>query len=72
MIVTKKFIEEGRSKNGGWSKKQLELLGISWPPEKGWQDRLNGKEISDENAEQFIKEASKHLKSEDLQRGFDF
>ena len=32
-----------KTENGGWLKKDLESLGVSWPPQKGWmEDLLNG------------------------------
>lgn len=38
--VTKQEIEVAKSKNGGWSKKQLETWGVPWPPPKGWKERV--------------------------------
>jgi hypothetical protein len=35
------------SNYGGWNKHQLELLGIKWPPQKGWLSKLVGQEVSD-------------------------
>lgn len=32
--------------NGAVNAKQLKLLGIAWPPQKGWLSQLIGKEIS--------------------------
>lgn len=34
------IIERGRSKNGGWTAKQLKSWGIKWPPFKGWRKYL--------------------------------
>ncbi len=31
----------------GWNEDQLELLGVSWPPPKGWIERCIGQEISE-------------------------
>jgi len=33
-------IEAGRTKRGGWTRKQLAKWGVSWPPPKGWRRRL--------------------------------
>lgn len=30
---------------GGWSKSQLQLIGVPWPPLKGWKYRVIGTEI---------------------------
>ena len=53
MILTKEYIMKYRTKKGAWTKKQLEALGIKWPPSKGWIKKLEGKEISVENAKIF-------------------
>lgn len=61
MIVTKEFLAAGSSENGGFSRKQLELLGVEWPLRQGWKDLLIGKEVSDENAQAFASLAGRHL-----------
>lgn len=33
-------IEAGKSAKGGWTRKQLALWGIAWPPAKGWKEHL--------------------------------
>lgn len=38
----------------GHTRKQLELLGVSWPPEKGWLTRLIGTEIPAARYAQFV------------------
>jgi hypothetical protein len=53
MIVTKKWINDHKSKNSGFSKSQLNALGISWPPVKGWVDKIVGKEITEEQRKTF-------------------
>jgi len=34
--VTKDFIHAGKTEKGGWTSAQLALLGVKWPPHKGW------------------------------------
>jgi hypothetical protein len=41
--MTKKEINDKKSKNGGWSKKQFAEWGIPWPPPKGWKQMLLNK-----------------------------
>jgi hypothetical protein len=53
-IITRELIFSGRSDAGGWNRKQLEVLGIAWPPRHGWIDRLCGREISDSAAAEFL------------------
>ena len=53
MIVTRELIKSGQTKAGGWTKSQLEIIGVSWPPQKGWADRVCGTHISKEDADMF-------------------
>ncbi len=68
MIVTSQLIEEGKSKNGGWSTRQLKLIGVEWPPVKDWKARVIGQEISDEDAQAFVKLKDAHAKSRKLKK----
>lgn len=54
IILTHQLIEQGRSENGGWNRNQFELLGVSWPPLKGWKERLNGTQMSRVKFEEFL------------------
>ncbi len=47
MILTKELIHSVKNGTGGWNKPQLELLGVKWPPPKGWIERLAGTEIEE-------------------------
>ena len=53
-IITRELIREGQSLAGGWNRKQVELLGLSWPPKHGWQHKLLGTEISEASAARFV------------------
>jgi hypothetical protein len=66
MILTKVIIEQGKSRNGGFSGKQFKCLGIGENPKKGWLKELMGKEIPDENIEKFLALKNKHLKIENV------
>lgn len=59
--ITNQFLERWKTKNGGWTKKQLMLLKITWPPTKGWKERVIGITISMQEANEFknISEKSK-------------
>lgn len=48
IILSHRCIHEAASDKGGWNKAQLALLGIEWPPVRGWLYSLVGKEISDQ------------------------
>lgn len=65
MVITDQTIEQGKSFNGGWSKKQLEVLEVpihkGFKLEKGWKKRLVGSEVSEEKVETFLALKDKHL-----------
>ena len=48
------FIELGQSNEGGWNRAQLQVVGVDWPPIKGWKDRLCGEEFTQEQLNQFL------------------
>lgn len=52
--VTQDLIRRGESGVGGWNRRQIELLGILWPPKHGWRRRVEGKLIPQADAEQFV------------------
>jgi len=39
------------AKKRSWNADQLAILGVAWPPTKGWMRQLVGKEISESDAE---------------------
>jgi len=45
-VITAYWIEQNCTIRGGWTAKQLALIGIPWPPVKGWKQRRVGKSIS--------------------------
>ena len=55
-IITMDIIEQGKTKNGGYTKKQLEILGVQWPPVKGWKTNIkkNPIIISKEKLNEFL------------------
>ena len=36
-VITLDIIEKGKTSNGGYTKRQLEIIGVEWPPHKGWK-----------------------------------
>jgi hypothetical protein len=63
MKITEELILNGMSENGGWSKRQLETLGVEWPPITGWKDRVIGNEIESDKAGLFLSLKSTHCKN---------
>jgi hypothetical protein len=60
VIVTKSFINKyvGNSINS----QQLRILGMNWPPQKGWKEKVVGKNISAQEAEIFMNSKKTKLK----------
>ena len=62
--IDQTFLNLGISKNGGYSKKQREALGLNpaWPPELGDIESLIGSRISKEKGDLFLSLKDMHLK----------
>ena len=43
ITITKSLIHSVATLRGGWTREQLEILGVPWPPASGWMDRIIGK-----------------------------
>ena len=54
MILTRENIHDGASSECGWNKEQLSILGVKWPPKKGWLSKLIGRTISDADYAKFL------------------
>ena len=54
MKITQDFIEAGASDAGGWNWEQFRILGLETPPRAGWRTRIEGTEISREEANKFL------------------
>lgn len=52
--ITEDLLLAGRATAGGWKKAQLALIGVAWPPPKGWKATVIGTDISDEDAARFL------------------
>lgn len=55
------MIQDGRSRRGGWSERQFVLLGVPYPPQKGWRKTILGKEFKEEVIKEFLKLKDRHL-----------
>lgn len=51
--LTDRLIEGGKTRRGGFTRAQLAVLGVSWPPKCGWKQRLIGTSIDDATLERF-------------------
>jgi hypothetical protein len=59
MRINDKWIADNSShpSRSGWTRAQLAVLGIPWPPPKGWRANLIGRLISEDTAEEFAAHA---------------
>jgi hypothetical protein len=62
-LVTESFIVYGATKNRGWTKRQIEILGESWPPQKGWKVRACARMIPVEDWDEFLRIGRESVKS---------
>ncbi len=53
MIITDDWLIKNKTPAGGYNKKQFDILGIQYPPQKGWKEKLIGKELCDEKVKEF-------------------
>jgi hypothetical protein len=53
MLVTNDWLLEWQTPTGGYNKKRLTLLGVPWPPKRGWKHDVGDAEITDEAARAF-------------------
>ena len=51
--VTEQWLKRNSTANGGYTKGQLQLVGVDWPPSKGWQRALIDAKIPVEDARRF-------------------
>ena len=68
MIITKDYLNKHKTNKGAYTRKQFQILGIGWPPGKGWERQIIGKEITIEEAGLF--EKAKNIKVENKRKKF--
>jgi len=53
MIITDNWLTYNKTPAGGYNKKQFQILGIEYPPIKGWKNNVIGMDLPDEKVKQF-------------------
>lgn len=51
--VTREWLLDNATPKGGWTRYQLQLVGIEWPPVHGWMAKAADRLISDESKKAF-------------------
>lgn len=62
MVITRRWLHQNATKGCGWTKVQLKVLGVQWPPRNGWMEKLIGEEISADVAIAFVRMQGVSLK----------
>lgn len=55
ITLTKERLEKARTQNGGYTAKQLNIIGVGYPPKKGWKSSLTGTQTSLTTFIKFVK-----------------
>ncbi|ABM40171.1 hypothetical protein [Polaromonas naphthalenivorans] len=53
MKLTREILMQYRRPKGMWTRAQLQALGVSWPPKHGWIKEVIGKELTEQQFDQF-------------------
>ena len=53
IILTSQMIKDAQMPNGGYSRSQLDAIGVEWPPAKGWVEWAIGKRITKKQFDEF-------------------
>lgn len=53
IILTRQMIKDAQMPNGGYSRSQLDAIGVEWPPAKGWIEESIGKRITKKQYDDF-------------------
>jgi hypothetical protein len=51
--ITHQWVMLHQSRRNAWTADQLQAIGISWPPPRGWMHRVIGKTITDQQKNRF-------------------
>ena len=45
-VITNEWLLEHRTRHKAWTQKQLQTIGLDWPPQKRWTNTVIGQRIS--------------------------
>lgn len=62
ITLTEQLIKNAQTYNKGWTRKQLEVIGVSWPPRAGWIKTVCGIQISEKQYNDFCKYSDTTIK----------
>ena len=64
--ITTKWLDIHSTNKGGWTRKQAEILGFSWPLKKGWKRKIHGQFITNTDRVNFESAANITCKTKKL------
>ncbi len=64
MIITDDWLIKNKTPAGGYNKKQFDILGIEYPPQKGWKEKIIGKDLCEEKVKEFENISSGNMKGQ--------
>jgi hypothetical protein len=67
VTITYEYLNKYKTPKGGYNRKQVEALGLSWPLVSGWKGELIGKVLTAEKANIFESAAKKPNKKQPKQ-----
>ena len=65
-VITDEWLRKYATERNGYTRKQLSILGIDWPPTKNWRKSVIGREITAEQKSQF--ENARNVKRKKFKR----
>ena len=58
VTLNRELIQSAATRNGGFTRSQLEVFGVAWPPPRGWKRGLVGRLVTRRQFDEFLMEAS--------------
>lgn len=54
VTITPAMLASAKTKAGGYTRAQMDVFGVDWPPPKGWPSFLIGQIVEQEKFDQFM------------------
>lgn len=52
-IMTDEMLDDAKTAGGAWTRAQLSVIGVEWPPRRGWRQWVVGKDYPEETIARF-------------------
>lgn len=54
ITITPALLASAKTEAGGYTRAQMDVFGVDWPPPKGWPNFLIGQTVEQEKFDQFM------------------